>query len=120
MKPKDQSNPRDAKEEVMPVKPPKAKKDSAFYLEFIKQKFTRYRVIIFAIFVALVYAFTFLQINNFANAKPDPIAVANQQHISAKIPHIDPATIQKIQQLKDNSVNVQALFNNARQNPFSQ
>lgn len=95
-------------------------KDKSRYIDALKQKFVRYRVVIFAIFVAVIYGYVFLQINNFANAKPDPVAIADQQHVGTNIPHIDPATIKKIEQLKDNSVNVQALFNQARQNPFSQ
>lgn len=84
-----------------------------------KLKFVRYRVVIFVVFVGLIYSYVFFQINNFNNAKPSAQAISNQEQASPGIPRIDPTTVSKIEQLKDNSVNVQALFNQSRNNPFS-
>lgn len=96
------------------------KKDYREQLALAKSLFIRFRIVIFVVFVALVYGYLFLQINKFNNAKPSPLAVSSQAASpSAVLPHIDPATVKKIQQLKDNSVNVQALFDQARQNPFA-
>lgn len=97
-----------------------AKKDPRELLALAKIKFVRFRVVIFVVFVAIVYGYTLWQINNFTNAQPSPLQVSNQASSpTATIPRIDPATVQKIEQLKDNSVNVQALFNQSRNNPFS-
>ncbi len=102
------------------MKKAKVKKDPRELLAIFKARFVRYRAVIFVVFIALVYGYLFWQINNFNNAKPNPLQVSNQASSpAATIPRIDPATIQKIEQLKDNSVNVQALFNQSRNNPFA-
>ena len=49
----------------------------------------------------------------------------NEDDVTAQLqavhpPKLDPAIITKIQQLQDNSVGVQALFNEARNNPFQE
>lgn len=96
------------------------KKDPREMLALASAKFVRYRLVIFVIFVALVYGYTLWQINNFTNAKPTAAQITEESSSpTATIPRIDPATVSKIEQLKDNSVNVQALFNQSRNNPFS-
>jgi hypothetical protein len=79
------------------------------------QPLARYKILLFAGFVALMYGYLLLQINQAAStqASTDQAVVAGQ-----KSPHIDEVTAQKLQQLQDNSVSVKALFNEARTNPF--
>jgi len=76
-----------------------------------------YKAIIFFLVVASLYGYIIWRINVYSNAP------ANQNEETAQIaaqPHIDPSTVQKMQELQNNSVNVQALFNEARQNPFQE
>ena len=76
-----------------------------------------YRAFIFFLVVAALYGFIVWRINVFSNAP------ASQSEVSAKVaaqPRIDPSVVQKMQDLQNNSVSVQALFNQARQNPFQE
>jgi len=77
----------------------------------------RYSVIFFLIFVALIYAFVLLHINDLSSAQPSDQAVSSQVQ-AAHVPHIDQSVVKRIQSLQDNSVSVQSLFDQARNNPF--
>lgn len=83
----------------------------------LKEQFTRFRVVLFLLLVVLVYGFIVWRIDILKNAPPSSDAVASKLQSTT---HIDQATITKIQQLQDNSVSVQTLFNKARQNPFQE
>ena len=83
-------------------------------LNILKQ-LLRFRVMLFLLLVAVVYGFLILRINTLKNAQPNQSAVVSQIKSST---NIDQATIDKIKQLQNNSVSTQALFNQARQNPF--
>ena len=76
-----------------------------------------YRVFIFFLVVASLYGYIVWRINVFSNAPASTSEVTAQ---TTPQPHIDPATVAKIQSLQDNSVNVQSLFDAARQNPFQE
>jgi len=90
---------------------------SQVQLQQLSRQFTRFRVILFLLLVVLVYGFVIWRIDTLKNAPPAPDAVASKLQSAT---HIDQATIDKIQQLQDNSVSVQTLFNKARQNPFQE
>lgn len=81
------------------------------------KKISMYRVFIFFLFVAVVYGYILWRINVFSNAPADAAKEAAQKTAQ---PHIDAATVEKIQSLQDNSVSVQSLFDAARQNPFNE
>ena len=79
--------------------------------------FVRYAVILFFVLVAGVYAFVVLQINTLSNAQPSQADI-DAQTKSTTLPRIDPKIAEQLEQLEDNSVNVQTLFEQARNNPF--
>jgi len=81
------------------------------------QKFRRYSLIIFIVFVGLLYGFILFRINTLNSQEPSEAAISSQVK-AAKIPHIDLSVIKQLETLQDNSVNVKALFNEARSNPF--
>ena len=79
------------------------------------KQLARYRVILVLVAVAALYGYLIVQVNAAVNTEP------NQDEIVAvkkKTPHIDAETVKQLKQLQDNSVSVQALFNDARTNPF--
>jgi hypothetical protein len=78
---------------------------------------SRYAVILFFVLVAGVYGFVVLRINSLSNAQPSDSDVAAQS-TATPVPRIDPKVAQQLQDLEDNSVNVQTLFEQARNNPF--
>lgn len=76
-----------------------------------------YRLLAFLLFVALLYGFVLLRINSLSNLQPSEDAVSSQVK-AAKLPHIDQSVVNQLQSLQNNSVSVQALFDQARSNPF--
>lgn len=83
---------------------------------FLK-KAQHYSVIIFFVFVGLIYLFVLFRIHSLSTAQPTTDAVSGQVK-AARIPHIDQSVVNQLHSLQDNSVSVQALFNQARSNPF--
>lgn len=77
-----------------------------------------YVPIIFFLVVAVVYGFLLYRIGNLSNAQPDQSEVSSE--ISQLSPHIDQNAAKQLQSLEDHSVNVQTLFNQARNNPFGE
>lgn len=67
--------------------------------------------------VLLVYVFVVMRINSLANAEPSP---DQQVTVTNSIPHIDPKTINQIQNLENNNTQVHSLFEQARNNPFAE
>jgi len=85
----------------------------------VLRQLNRYKVIVFVIIVAGVYAYILLQINSLSNAQPSAAQVSAQTS-PIKSAHIDKTVVTQLQRLQDNSVNVQALFDTARNNPFQE
>jgi hypothetical protein len=67
--------------------------------------------------VLLVYVFVVVRINSFANAEPSP---DQQTTVTNSVPRIDSKTIDQIQNLENNNTEVHSLFEQARNNPFSE
>ncbi|MDB5166391.1 MAG: hypothetical protein JWM37_463 [Candidatus Saccharibacteria bacterium] len=77
------------------------------------------RYIIFILMVIAVFGYVGWQVRTAISVEPDAATVSAASGKSNS-PHIDPATISKIRQLQDNSVEVRALFDQARRNPFQE
>jgi hypothetical protein len=75
------------------------------------------RIVLFLVLLIGLYSFIGWRITTLANAEPDTTAVGLKTE-KTSTPHIDQAVVDKVKQLEDNSVNVQTLFDQARQNPF--
>lgn len=72
---------------------------------------------IFIIVVLCLVGFLIFEINLLINKDPTEEQITAKEQ-TIKRPRIDQQTIDKIEQLKDHNVAVQALFKNARNNPF--
>ena len=83
----------------------------------IAKQFLRYAAILFFLLVAVVYGFVVLRINTLSNAQPSQSDI-DAQTTTTPIPRIDPNTAKRLENLEDNSQNVQTLFDEARKNPF--
>jgi hypothetical protein len=79
----------------------------------------RYALPIFLVFLLGVYSFLAWRVMTLNQVEPDQSIVAAKLK-TAGVPHIDPDALSKIQQLQDNSVEVQSLFDQARSNPFQE
>jgi len=78
-----------------------------------------YRVFLFFLVVSALYGFIVWRINVLAVATPTQAEVQTAQQENAT-PRIKQSVVDKIMSLKDNSVRVQTLFEEARNNPFSE
>lgn len=81
------------------------------------QKIRPYRYLVFLLFVTLLYGFVLYRINSLSNEQPTDTAVAGQVQ-AAQLPRFNETVIKQLKSLQDNSVNVQTLFDEARNNPF--
>lgn len=77
----------------------------------------KYFWLMLLLFYIIIYGYTLLQINSFNEVKPTPAQISNNLKTTT-LPAINQSVVNKLEQLKNNSVNVQALFNKARSNPF--
>ena len=75
----------------------------------------RYRALLFFVLVAAVYGYVIVRINTF-----NKVTAATPEQATAQQVSVSPNTVQKIEDLQDNSVSVKALFDQARQNPFQE
>jgi hypothetical protein len=78
---------------------------------------SRYRVFLFFLLLAAVYGFLLYRINTLNSAEPASGDISSTLK-TVKLPHIDQTVVQQLQSLQDNSVSVQTLFSEARNNPF--
>lgn len=92
-------------------------KDIPARLNGFVAKLRTYSLLLFIVFVAAIYGFVLLRINSLGHAEPSPQAVSGQVQ-AAKVIHIDGNVVKQLESLQDNSVSVQALFDEARSNPF--
>lgn len=88
-------------------------------LKSVLDQLTRLRVPLFIFIVMVLYIFVTWRVNVLSNAEPTEMQISSKMS-ETRSPRIDQATVDKIRQLQDNSVNVQTLFNEARQNPFQE
>src|SRR4030095_1957018 len=79
----------------------------------------RYLVPIFLIFFVSVYAFLVFRVSTMARSEPDDDAVAEKLK-TVQRPKLDQNAVDKIEELEDTNIQVQTLFNEARQNPFAE
>ena len=79
------------------------------------RRFSTYKGFAFFLLVAVFYGFILWRINTYSNT---PASQNEEAAQTATQPHIDPSVVEKMQSLQDNSVSIQSLFDQARQNPF--
>ncbi len=79
----------------------------------------RYLVFIFIITVLGLYGYLVVHINSLAQQEPDEATVAERLK-TVQRPQIDQVALDKIQQLQAQNIQVQTLFKQARDNPFTE
>ncbi|MCL5113332.1 MAG: hypothetical protein M1554_02520 [Patescibacteria group bacterium] len=81
--------------------------------------FNKFKILIFIIFIGFSYTYLFLQVNGALNQNP---VSSPQTQVGTPAPgglfRINPKIVNQLESLKNNSVNVQVLFAQARNNPF--
>lgn len=76
-----------------------------------------YASFIFFVGILLVYTFLVYRISQLTLSEPSEAEVTQQVQSTGRI-RIDQQSIDKIQQLQDQNIQVQSLFESARDNPF--
>lgn len=84
----------------------------------IVQTLIKTRVILFIVLVAAIYGYVGWRFAALSN--PSSNSVQTPQSLQPTISGIDQPVIDQINQLQNNSVSVQSLFNQARNNPFEE
>lgn len=77
----------------------------------------KYLVFIFVVVVLVVYGYLVFHINTLASQQPEEDAVTERLK-TVQRPKIDEDVLEKIEQLEDQNIHVQTLFQQARDNPF--
>jgi len=80
-------------------------------------KLKKFAWLIILIFFLIIYGYIYLKINSFENQQPSSSAISSDLKTTAQ-PTINPKVVLQLEKLKNNSVSVRALFNQARNNPF--
>lgn len=75
--------------------------------------------LVFVVFLVAIYGFLAFRITQLLAEEPDQAAVSAELR-SVGIPKVDEDVVDKMQKLEDNSVSVQTLFDDARDNPFQE
>lgn len=74
---------------------------------------------VFAVVLALVYGFLIVRIGLLSKSEPNIDAVDGAL-LEIKRPRIDKDAVAKIYELRDQNIQVQTFFQQARENPFSE
>ncbi len=94
-------------------------KQLATYARLALDKLRRYSTFIFIITILLIYAFLIVRINILTQAEPDDSTITEQSNTVKRL-KIDQNSIDKIEELEDQSIEVKSLFKDARDNPFKE
>lgn len=95
-------------------------------LKTVTSKFTtiflalkRYSVLVFLIAICSVYGFLTYRINALTEIEPTSEAISEKLK-TVQRPKIDQQAIDKLRELEQENIEVQTLFQQARDNPFSE
>jgi len=79
----------------------------------------KYAVLVFALFFLGMYGFLVYRIDTLVNSEPDPAAIDESLNTVKRL-KIDQSSIDKMLQLEEENVEVKSLFQQARENPFTE
>ncbi len=84
-------------------------------IRFVKQ----YMVFLFILVFLFIFGFFVFRINQYSRIEPSETAVEEKLQ-TVQRPRIDQAVLDKVEQLQDQNIQVQSLFDQARNNPFNE
>ena len=79
----------------------------------------RYVVFVYIIGMLLIFGFFVFRINQFTHTEPPDDAVQEKLQ-TVQRPRLDKSVLDKIQDLESQNIQVQSLFDQARNNPFNE
>ncbi len=88
-------------------------------LKFSLTKVAKFRVPAFILVIVAVYGFVLFNIKTLSDTKPSSQSVSGELQ-TVKTPRLDESVVKQLEKLRDNSVSVRTLFEQARSNPFNE
>lgn len=88
-------------------------------IEPVAQRLLGYLWLITLVLFVAAYSFLLVRINTLTAAKPSDESISERLKTVPR-PRIDERAADKMQQLEDQNVKIQTLFNEARKNPFAE
>lgn len=79
----------------------------------------RFRFVIFLSLFAAIYSFLMFTINELGNQKPGQAAINLELQTVNKL-KVDESVLERMLQLTEENIEIQSLYNEARNNPFSE
>lgn len=86
----------------------------------IIQKLNKYTPVIFTVFVLSLYSFLILHVSSLTQVEVDQTKVLEQLQTTTRGNQVDQRAVDRILLLQDQNVQVESLFEEARDNPFSE
>lgn len=86
-------------------------------LQPIKNFIIRFKVILFIVCVGAAIGFMTIKIAYYSNSEPSEDQIAERKN-SLRTVKLNEEAVAKIEELKDQNINLESLFNNGRANPF--
>lgn len=94
-------------------------KDLSSLIQKILPVLQRYAVTICFLAIAAAYGYIIVNASQQASLEPSETKI-NEQFQGASRPKLDPQIAEKLQQLEARNIEIQSIFNEARNNPFSE
>lgn len=94
-------------------------KDITNKLQGFIAKLKRYAPLTFILCVLFLYGYLVLHINELTQVEADELTVLEELQSTTR-PEIDQAAVDKILELQDQNVQIETLFQEARDNPFAE
>lgn len=83
------------------------------------EKLKSYMVFMFIIFVLILISFLVFRVNQYSKRQPSELDVTEKLQAIPR-PRVDEGVVTRIQNLRDQNVQVKTLFQEARNNPFAE
>lgn len=85
----------------------------------VLEAISKHKATIFILFFLAIYIFLVYRINELINREPDPVTLSSQLQTIQRL-RIDQASIDRLLELEEQNIEVKALFEQARDNPFNE
>jgi hypothetical protein len=81
--------------------------------------YSKYKLTIIGVLLITLFGVIFYRINYFSSLKPTATMIQDQLQATTR-PRIDQNLVEKLEKLESENIQVQALFKEARDNPFKE
>lgn len=101
------------------TKPTLSKEALTAHWATLARRLNRYRLFLFILAFLSIYGFLIVRVNSLTHGEPPPVAAGESLDAVRRL-RLDQASINKLQALEAQNIEVRALFQQARDNPFTE